>query len=459
MLSGDELKKVFDRLKAQLIKQRVQCDTVDSWMRPELEAGFNLPRLATREHRRLRDFSRTPWLRLVVDNVVQAMYVDSLYSSEGKSAGLWDIWSRNSMSARQVSNHRSMIAYGQSFAVVSKAEKYARVSLMSPRRMACEWDDPGDPFPKYALESFRDENDQQVFLLREPRFEYEVRTGRNIEGVQVVASRGTGISWVPVVRFANQLDLEGRVVGEVEPFIPSAQRINKTAYDRLLAQHFNSWKVKTVTGLDLPAKADPDTGLETDQVDVEAAEKMKIKLAQDDILVGESPETRFGVLEATSLEPFVSSWRADIEALAASSQTPAHALTGQLVNLSPEALAAARSPLTQKVYERQMNAGQSYTRVLQTAAALEGDMGLAQDERVRVSWQDMEIRSMSQAVDALGKAASMLKVPVRELWRLIPGVQSPDVEQWEAAADAELESDPLRASFARQAQDTVSEVE
>lgn len=457
MLSGDELKKVFDRLKAQLIKQRSQCDTVDSWMRPELEAGFNLPRLATREHHRLRDFSRTPWLRLVVDNVVQAMYVDSLYSSEGKSAGLWDIWSRNSMSARQVSNHRSMIAYGQSFAVVSKAEKYARVSLMSPRRMACEWDDPGDPFPQFALESLRDENGQQVFLLREPRFEHEVRTGKGIEGIQVVASRATGISWVPVVRFANQLDLEGRVVGEVEPFIPSAQRINKTAYDRLLAQHFNSWKVKTATGLDLPEKPNAETG--EDELDGEAMEQLKVKLAQDDILVGESPEIRFGTLEATSLEPFVSSWRADIEALAASSQTPAHALTGQLVNLSPEALAAARSPLTQKVYERQMNAGQAYTRVLQTAAALEGDMELAQDERVRVSWQDMEIRSMSQAVDALGKAASMLKVPVRELWRLIPGVQSPDVEQWEAAADAELETDPIRASFARQAQDTVSEVE
>lgn len=459
MLSGSELKTVFDRLRSRLVSARVQCKAVDSWMRPELEAGFELPRLATREHQRLREFSRTPWLRLVVDNVVQAMYVDSLYDREGKSADLWDIWARNSMGSRQVSNHRSMIAYGESFAVVSKADRFARISLLSPRRMACEWDDPGDPFPKYALESVRDDDGQSVFVLREARFEHEVRTGRGIDGVKLVSSRGTGIGWVPVVRFANQVDLEGRVVGEVEPFIPAAKRINKTAYDRLLAQHFNSWKVKTVTGLDLPSKTDPDTGLDTDQVDVEAAEKMKIKLAQDDILVGESPETRFGTLEATSLEPFVSSWRADIEALAASSQTPAHALTGQLVNLSPEALAAARSPLTQKVYERQMNAGQSYARVLQTAAALEGDMDLARDERVRVSWQDMEIRSMSQAVDALGKAATMLRVPVRELWRLIPGVQSPDVEQWEAAADAELESDPVRASFARQVQDTVSEVE
>ncbi|QNQ90727.1 phage portal protein [Corynebacterium poyangense] len=161
--------------------------------------------------------------------------------------------------------------------------------------------------------------------------------------------------------------------------------------------------------------------MSTDELDEMAAEQLKLKLAQDDILVAEDPEVKFGVLDATLLDPFVNAWRSDIEALAAVSQTPAHALTGQLVNLNAEALAAARSPLTQKVYERQMSAAASYSRLIRTAGAIIGDDTIADDEFLRVTWQDMEIRSMSQAADALGKIATMLGVPARCLWGRIPG--------------------------------------
>src|SRR5690606_41700547 len=56
----------------------------------------------------------------------------------------------------------------------------------------------------------------------------------------------------PVVRFANQLDLEGRTPGEVEPFIPIMGRIDQTTFDRLLIQRHASWKVRTVSGMTLP---------------------------------------------------------------------------------------------------------------------------------------------------------------------------------------------------------------
>jgi phage portal protein, SPP1 gp6-like len=257
------------------------------------------------------------------------------------------------------------------------------------------------------------------------------------------------VDYVPVVRFANQEDLDGNVIGEVEPFIPTAQRINKTTYDRLLAQHFNSWKVKTVTGLDLPVLKDQD-GDPTDQPDEIATDHLKIKLAQEDMLVSDDPETKFGVLDATALEPFVESFKSDIEALAAVSQTPAHALTGQMSNLTPEALAAARGPLMQKVSERKANASASYDTLLQIIADHAGLAELADDPMLRVTWQDTEIRSMSQAVDALGKAAQMLGVPKRALWPLIPNIERSTIEEWERLADEELESDPMNALFQRQ---------
>lgn len=468
MMDALQVKKIFDRLNSKLSRQRRQCDAVDSWLRPELDAGFEVPRLATREHRALRDLSRTPWLRLVVDNCVQAMYVDNVVGEDGRIDELWGLWNANRMRSQQISNHRAMISYGHSYAVVSStefgSEVPARIRMLSPRRVAVEFDDLGaEPYPSAALELLGREGDVGRFRLRLPgvsvvlALDNAARGNGEMGGLRIVGSVDTGLDFVPVVRFANQLDLDGRVIGEVEPFIPSAQRINKTAYDRLLAQHFNSWKVKTATGLEMPEQVDEDGDPIPDTFDEAAAERLKVKLAQDDVLTG-GDGVKFGTLDATALDPFVNGWRADIEALAAVSQTPAHALTGQLVNLSAEALAAARAPLTQKVYERQMSAGDAYSSVLRAAAKVAGMEDLARDPLIRVSWQDMEIRSLAQAVDALGKAAQMLGVPKRNLWGMIPGVEAADVVEWERAAELELERDPLNASFSRQAASTVTEV-
>lgn len=459
-MTPEKIKALFDRLSSKLSRQQTECDRVDSWMRP-VTRGFELPRKATREHRALADLSRTPWLRLVVDNVVQAMYVDNIVATDGPSEDLRRLWYSNGLQSAQIANHRAMIAYGHSYGVAqASSEGMARVRFVSPNRMAVEYEALGDPYPSAALEvldarvgSYRLSVPGQTFALRQG----VPVPGSVMDGLVVGEPAPTGLAFVPVVRFANQEDLDGRVIGEVEPFIPSAARINKTSYDRLLAQHFNSWKVKTATGLELPSLLDED-GEPTDQLDPAATERLKLQLRQDDILVAEDPEAKFGTLDATALDPFVNSWRADIEALAAVSQTPAHALTGMMVNLSAEALAAARAPLTQKVYERQQNASAAYSRLLRAAAGLSGWGDIAADDMVRATWQDMEIRSLSQAVDALGKAAQMLGIPAEGLWHKIPGVESSDVQEWHRLKDEAYDRDPLRASFTRQAESTITEV-
>jgi hypothetical protein len=70
----------------------------------------------------------------------------------------------------------------------------------------------------------------------------------------------------------------------------------------------------------------------------------------------------------------------------------------------------------------------------------------------------MEIRSMAQAVDALGKAAQMLGIPAEGLWHQIPGVEASDVQEWHRLKDEAYDRDPLRASLTRQAESTVSDV-
>jgi hypothetical protein len=219
----------------------------------------------------------------------------------------------------------------------------------------------------------------------------------------------------PVVRYCNSLDLEGRSDGEVEPYIPTAARIDQTTFDRLVVQRFASWVVRTIAGMTPPTDADPET--------------TKVRLRAEDLLIAEDPDTKFGSLPATQLDGFIAAQKADVHALAAVSQTPAHELLGDMVNLSAEALAAARASQTAKVEERKHLFGEAHEQMLRLAALAAGDTDGAQDFGAQVRWRDTEIRSLAQAADALGKLATMLGVPSEILWEKIPGFTDQDLER------------------------------
>jgi hypothetical protein len=119
--------------------------------------------------------------------------------------------------------------------------------------------------------------------------------------------------------------------------------------------------------------------------------------------------------------------------------------------LSAEALAAARASLNQKVTERQKSAGASHAQALRLASALSDYDEYATDVTGRVTWQDMEIRSMSQAADALGKMVQMLGVPPTATWNRIPGVEKSDVQEWVKLAEAGDPITKMQVELERQA--------
>ncbi len=150
--------------------------------------------------------------------------------------------------------------------------------------------------------------------------------------------------------------------------------------------------------------------------------------------MAEDPDTKFGTLPETPLDGVIRAGEADIRTLAAASQTPAHALTGDLINISAEGLAAARADLAGKVTERKKSFGKAHDQWLRLGSLVDGDTDSARDVMAHVTWADTSIRSLATAADALGKMATMLGVPVKALWAMIPGVTRTDVQEWEALA-------------------------
>lgn len=443
------LRLVNDQLWKQYVEERERLDEIDCWYRWD-HKDLKLPRNASAEHKWLAKLSKTPWLNLVVTTVAQAMYVDGYRSPDVKTnSGPWQTWQRNDFDTRQTPIHRAALAYGLSYVtVLPGADPEGVRSVLrgvSPRQMIAVYQDPGaDDWPMYSLDVTPSGKDKFMLRVLDEEAAYYLSCSRGGDKLEYIETRQHDAGVCPVVRYANQLDLEGRADGEVAPLIPLAQRINKTSYDRLLTQHFNSWKVRTIAGIDLaPADLTPREGETTDDAAERVARERMLVLRQSDMLTAKDPQTKFGTLDETTLDGFISAYNNDIDTLAAVAQVPATSLNGKVANLSADAIAELRAGLTQKVYERQMSFGKSHAQALRLAADLEGDTAAADDYMSRVTWQDTQVRSMSQAADALGKFATMLGVPAEALWSDIPGKTKADVDEWIAMAADARKSDPL----------------
>lgn len=421
--------------------EKDKLDRIDRWARWEHDDP-DKPRQATAEYRELVARSQAPWGDLVVGSVAQTLYVEGYRRPDAPedSTG-WDHWQRNGMDAHQVPLHRAALTYGLAHATVLPGVSPLTgpapvIRCVSPRRMLAVFEDPAhDDWPVFALEVGKVRGGVEYRLYDELGV-YRVRAkqvGDDLDPSTVtIFEHGTGVC--PVVTYRNRVDLEGRAAGEIEPFIPLLGRIDQTAFDRLVVQRFASWVVRTIAGMSVAESA----AARGETVD---ATKMRLKV--DDLLVAEDADTRFGSLPATPLDGFIKAYEADLTALAATSQTPAFELLGQMANMSAEALAAAKASQTAKADERKHQFGEAHERLIRLACHVAGDADGAADFRAQVRWADTSIRSLAQAVDALGKMAQMLGFPPELLWAKVPGFTQLDVD--EAKARAAENAGPLEA--------------
>lgn len=426
-----------DVLLPRYTAEKVNLDRVDQWARWDHEAPHK-PRHATNEYKELAARAQAPWGDLIVSTIAQTLYIEGYRrpSDPEDSAG-WRTWQANGMDGRQVALNRAVLTYGLAYGVVLRGrtltgENMPSMRGYSPREMLAVYEDvAADEWPAYAVRVWPVGKRYRVDLYDDAAvWSFVVDDlGSAPDGDPVRVEHGLGV--VPVVRFKNRFDLEGRTAGEVEPFIPILGKIDQTSFDRLVVQRFSSWIVRTIAGMSVADSA------EVAGVTVDAA---KLRLKVDDLLTAEDVDTKFGSLPATPLDGFIKAKESDLTELAAVSQTPAYELLGQMANLSAEALAAARASLTAKSDERKHTLGEDYEQMFRLAAWAADDAAGASDFEAQVRWADTSIRSIAQAVDAYGKLATMLDFPARQLWAKVPGMTQQDVEEANAKADADAEA-------------------
>lgn len=414
------------------LAERAQLDVVRRYWKGRQALPAVIPSSAPREVKVMARSSRVNVLPIVVNSLVQSMYVDGFRANrEADDLEVWQVWQANRMDARQTAIHRAASAYGAAYAVVLpgelRGEAMPVIRAVSPRSMTCLYGEDPD-WPMWALERlgnglWRLYDDEAVYDVARPSF------GGDFEHIE---TREHSAQVTPVVRFLDEDDLDdedeperlGQAFGEetttrgqIAPLMPLQDQIDLTTFGLQIAQHYSAFKQRYILGWVAETEAD--------QIKVDASKVITLDVDPDEVKVGEFTQS--------SLDGFIKSREASLRHAATLSQTPVHELIGELVNLSAEALAAAEAGKDRKVAERQALAGESHEQALWLVGQY---VGVDVPDDAQVVWRDTSARAFAATVDALGKLAQMLGVPKEELWERIPGATKQDVDRWKTTAQS-----------------------
>jgi hypothetical protein len=427
------------RLLAMREDEQPRLKKIAAYMRGRQNSVY-VPRGAKQEYQWLIKRAKVNILPLVVTVVAQSLFVDGYRPEKSAdNARAWEYWQANRMDGRQHGLHRAVLKYGIAYNVVLPGRLDDRpmpvITPKSPRRMTAFYADAvEDEWPLLAIE-VKVENtasgkqrrivklydDECRYTLTGPVEQRHARL-RFDDGVENPVERH-GLGVCPVVRFRDGDDLDGdeAVRGQVEPLFDVADQLNATTFNRMMAEQYAAFRQRYVSGM-----------VATDQ---DGNPKAPFQAAVDRLWVAEDADTKFGEFSATDLSGYLNSAEATVKNTAVMSQTPPHNLLGTMINLSAEALNAARDGLNSKVAEHKSLFGEDHEQTLRLAALAAGDEDGWEDTSAQVVWRDTEARSLAQTVDALGKLVQMLGVPPEVLWERIPNVTQQDVERWKAAAE------------------------
>lgn len=397
------------------------------------------PRGAKLEYKELARKAITNWLPLISDTYTKGLFVDGYRPAKAAdNARPWAYWQANGLDARQTIVHRGALEYGAAYVMVLPGTPAPLIRPLSPLKVRALYEDDADEFPVVALvQRGRTVDGGQLYDLLDATAVYHLVVPEGQSTPRLIGSEEHGLGVTPLVRFRDRLDGEAR--GIIAPLYALQDRINEAVFSLMIALQYASFRQRWATGLAIPL----------DEVTGQPVEPFQAAI--DRLWISDNPDARFGDFAQTDVSGHLRTYESAVRTLAAIAQTPPHVLLGDLINLSADALAAAEASTQRKMGEYETIFGEAWEQVFRLAALAAGDLEAATDTSAQVRWRDTEARSLASTVDALGKMAQMLMIPVEGLWERIPGVTDQDVERWRELAGKADGMAALAAALTRQA--------
>lgn len=376
-----------------------------------------------RQHPEYRTAARkaiTNWLPRVSDTFTQGLFVDGYRSPRsGANSPVWDIWRANGMPARQTITTRGALDYGVSYGLTLPGAGRPVMRALPATRSTAFYADEDDEWPLVGLH-WRGANaaGESLYEAYDDEFVYDlVRDGTGTMQVRGLYSHGLGVC--PLTRFRTRLG--GASVGVVYPLITVQDRVNETVFALMVALQFASFRQRWAKGISV---AFDDAGNPI----------APFEAAVDRLWTTDNPDASFGDFAQTQTSDHLQAYNSAVRTLAALGAISPNVLTGDLINLSADALAQIEQQTQAQLGEYETLFGESYEQWLRLAALAAGDTASATDITSSIRWRDTEARSLAATVDALGKMVTMLQIPPSAIWDKVPGVTDSDIERFKAEA-------------------------
>lgn len=419
--------------------------------------GHAVSRLLTGDQRDifklLLPASRTNWSELVTNAVAERLQVVGFRFGGTSDDRAWTIWQASSMDSLSEMVQTDALVCGLTFVSVWPDEDNPTGVQIVPEHpsqttLIYRWKN-GRRQPVAAYKRIVEGTDlvEQLILPNAiatwERDDAAVEQGDTVTYVSDPADpepdeiEDNPAGQVPVVRLAGAPRTIGPPRSELHSVIPIQDRINLEIYNRMVASDFGAFRQITATGVKL-------------ERDENGVYRQPFNVGADRLLADSNPDARISAIPESTLRGYLDSVEADVQHLAAITQTPPHYLLGAMVNISGEALKAAETGLVSKTARRASHLGQNWEDVVRIALGYVGDPG-AVNVSAETIWKDFETRSEGETVDALVKMAT-LGVPRRILWERW-GASPQEISRWEELAAAEAATNAATSAAALGATD------
>lgn len=436
MLDEQDISRVIGDMWKFHVAERGHLDKIGDYARGK-RGKPAVPEASGQEIKDLAVLSVKNVLGLVVDSFAQNLSVTGYRTAAAQDNDpAWTIWQRNRLDARQSLVHVPALTYGAAYVTVigSPADETGRaapvITPRSPKQILTAYADPvSDEWPQYAMEMWTAQSGAKLrrrARLYDDTHLYELDLGDVPESVggdvstnrppSVIAIDETrahgatygGVAVCPVVRFVNARDADGRIVGEVEPLISDQQAINAVNFDRLLVSRFGAFPQKVISGW--------------------AGSKNEVLAASAQrVWAFEDPDVKATTLQAGSTTDYNDVLDEMVQHVAMRAQISPAQVTGKMINVSAEALAAAEANQQRKLGSKRDGFGESWEQVMRLAAEMDGDPDTASDSGAEVVWRDTEARAFGAVVDGLTKLVAA-GVPLEQVLQLVPGLSQQQVK-------------------------------
>ncbi len=387
----------------------------------------SLPEDANTEVQSIARLSIKNVLALVRDSFAQNLSaVGYRTATSQNNLPAWKNWQRNRMDARQAEIYRPALTYGASYVCVTPGDNGPVFRPRSPRKLIAAYVDPQiDQWPQFALETWVDNTGGRAVrkgAFYDDEFVYPLNLGPILSSmnsetlvraapqfpVQIldddIPPKPHYAGVCPVVRYINAHDADDMIVGEIEPLIVLQRAINEVNFDRLIVARFGAFPQKVIAGWSGSAS------------EVLAASARRVWAFEDS-------DVKATTLQPASIGQYNDLLAEMMEHIAMVAQISPSQVTGKLVNVSADSLAAAEANQQRKLSSKRDSFGESHEQLLRLAAVMSGDVATADDDEAEIMWRDTEARSFAAVVDGVVKLVSTLGPAVAPfLLPLLPGM-------------------------------------